>query len=131
MRRIGGEDADIDGPYKTKCDNEEGAADMDKDEKDFLHPPPPGTRRVGGRGAAFDNHTTGKEDNDDDATGSMEEGDEGSEEDPHGYEQEYEDEYYQDSDGHLGRCNDLSVDGSDDLSFERDLSPEKGGDYDG
>ena len=92
MRRIGGEDADIDGSYKTKYDDEEGVAVMDKDENDFLRPPPPGTTRAGGRGAAVNNPTTGSEDNDGNATDGMEEGEEGSEEEPHGYEKEYKDE---------------------------------------
>ena len=73
--------------------------------------------------------TIGKEDNDDDATEGMEEGKEGSEGDPQGYEKEYEDEYYQDSDRHLWRYVDLLASGSDDdLSFEKELSPEKRGD---
>ena len=122
MRQIGGNDADIEGPYETKCNNEEGAANMDEDKDE-------GTTRVSRRGTAFDNNTTGKEDNDDNVTVSMEDDNEGSKEDPYGHEKEYEDEYNQDSDRHLWRYADLLASGSDDdLSFEKELSPEKRGD---
>ena len=121
MRRIGGKDADIEGLYEKKGNNEGGATNMDKDKEE-------GTTRARRRGAAFDNNTTGKEDNDDDATDSMEDNDKGSEEDPHGHEKEYEEEYYQDLDGQLRRYGDLLVSGSDDeLSFEKELSPKKRG----
>ena len=58
MRQIGGENANIDGSYETKYDDEEGVANMDEDEDDLLHPLKPGTRRTRRRGVATNTHTT-------------------------------------------------------------------------
>ena len=99
MRRIGGSEANIQGPYKTKDNDEADSGSMEEDDGDAVS-----------RG-----DTTARRDSD-----NMKKDDDSSGRERSDGELAYEADYYQDSDGHVRCCADRSgsesgveTDGSD------------------